>query len=322
LLQQLEYLTIQSLADRAGEYHCLLGHANFWCTRKPQLKEEIMVSKKRKMWLFAVLLIPAVALIMSIAATDVWADDPVCWQNAEFNATDLDVGPRAFYDFEPYDRLVIENSNGKRITYLKVKRGYRDQGNAEYFTEGGEPPLWEVSFAEFFSRFPAGFYNFNARLIEGGFAPVCSELFTHLIPCFPDTSASFDTDDEMVTISWLDVGEVVDTDQTDINVAESDDPEDEGEDLVACVESNDLEIKGYEVIVEDEEERIFKIDTPASANIVTVPPEFTAGGGCFQYEVLAIEETGNQTITEKEFYIDPDSGEFDPEECPPEPEDE
>ena len=77
-------------------------------------------------------------------------------------------------------------------------------------------------------------------------------------------------------------------------------------------------IIGYEVIVEDEDEKIFKIDTPAEAESVTVPPEFTEDDGCYQYEVLAIEESGNQTITEEEFYINDDGGLE--EECPPEEE--
>jgi hypothetical protein len=275
-----------------------------------------MLSKKKKMWLFAVLLIPSVALIMSTAATEVWADDPVCWQNIEFNATDGDVGPRAFYDFEPYDRLVIENSNGKKITDLKNKRGNRDQGTAEYFTEGGEPPLWEVSFSEFFSRFPAGLYDFHARLIDGGFAPVCSEELTHLIPCAPVTSV--EEGDCGIIISWIEVTQAVNTTATDEAFAEADpDSEDfDPEELLVCYENGGpaLSIIGYEIIVEDEEEREFKIDRPASAREVTVPSEFTEDGGCFEYEVLAIEESGNQTITEKEFYITGD-GELG-EECP------
>jgi hypothetical protein len=279
--------------------------------RKPQSKEEIMLSKKRKMWLFAVLLIPAVALIMSTAATEVWADDPVCWHNIEFNYTDGDVGPRAFYDFEPYDRLEIDNSNGKKITDLKNKRGNRDQGTAEYMTEGGEPPLWEVPFSVFFSRFPAGFYNFYARLIEGGSAPVCSELFSHLIPCAPEISVS-DGSDCGITISWEPVEEVVDTEETDQAVADAEieDPEDfDAELLVVCKPPGDLglnlEIVGYEVIVEEEEsEKIFKVDLPGDATSVQVPPEFIALGEKFEFEVLAIEKSGNQTITEDEFCVE------------------
>ena len=93
-----------------------------------------MLPKERQIRLLAVLQIPAVALIMGAAATRVWADDPECFFNIEFNATDGDVGPRTFYDFEPYDRLEIENSNGKKITDLKNKRGNRDQGTAEYLS--------------------------------------------------------------------------------------------------------------------------------------------------------------------------------------------
>jgi hypothetical protein len=66
-----------------------------------------------------------------------------------------------------------------------------------------------------------------------------------------------------------------------------------------------LEIVGYEVIVEEEEsEKIFKVDLPGDATSVQVPPEFIALGEKFEFEVLAIEKSGNQTITEDEFCVE------------------
>ncbi len=37
---------------------------------------------------------------------------------------------------------------------------------------------------------------------------------------------------------------------------------------------------------------------------MTVPPEFMDPGTEYKYEVLAIEASGNQTITEREFETD------------------
>ena len=42
-------------------------------------------------------------------------------------------------------------------------------------------------------------------------------------------------------------------------------------------------------------------DMPAAARSVTVPPEFIEPDATYKYEVLAIEVSGNQTITETEF---------------------
>ncbi|MBV7337260.1 hypothetical protein KFU94_55330 [Chloroflexi bacterium TSY] len=63
------------------------------------------------------------------------------------------------------------------------------------------------------------------------------------------------------------------------------------------------EIVGYQVIVENEGE--FNISLPDDATQVTVPPEFLESETEHKFEVLAIEESGSQTITEDEFTTSP-----------------
>ena len=70
-------------------------------------------------------------------------------------------------------------------------------------------------------------------------------------------------------------------------------------------------IVGYQVIVEEDKEvpdfpqgfaqPAFSIYLPADATSVTVPPEFMASGTEYEYEVLAIEESGNQTLSAATF---------------------
>ncbi len=43
------------------------------------------------------------------------------------------------------------------------------------------------------------------------------------------------------------------------------------------------------------------VDVPASVTSVTVPPEFLEPDTEYDFEVLAIEESGNQTISESSF---------------------
>jgi hypothetical protein len=65
------------------------------------------------------------------------------------------------------------------------------------------------------------------------------------------------------------------------------------------------EIIGYEVVVErDEDEgpaRKFTVEVSGTTTSVTVPPEFMESGTAYKWEVLAIETSGNQTISESEF---------------------
>ena len=113
---------------------------------------------KRHMRLLAILLVPVVALILGASAPQVWAqDDEVeCWFNIEFNASDLDVGVRGFFDFEPWTFLKIKDPDNIKIARVKALASMSDQGFAEWFFESGEPMLGEdgFTFETFLDRFP------------------------------------------------------------------------------------------------------------------------------------------------------------------------
>jgi hypothetical protein len=71
---------------------------------------------------------------------------------------------------------------------------------------------------------------------------------------------------------------------------------------------SDIEIEGYQVIVESETEDgpevAFSVTLPPSetdAHMVTIPPEALFANVEYKFEILAIEESGNQTITESCF---------------------
>lgn len=236
----------------------------------------------RSIRLLAVLLVPVVALILGAAAPEVWAqDDEVeCFFNIEFNATDLDVGVRGFFDFEPYDELEIEDPDGRTIGEVEAKRSLALQGIAEFFFESGEPNLEDLSLAEFLDRFEEGEYEYEAEPIEGGEVE-CEAEFTHVIPCGPEISLTGNT------IRWDPVTTVVDPDQTDENGVVCVAPGELGQELI---------IDGYEVVAEGENGE-FTINLPSTATSVLVPPQL---GDIEKYEVLVIEESGNQSITEVE----------------------
>ena len=268
---------------------------------------------KKHMFILPVFLVAVVALVLGAAAPEVQAqDDPsVCFFNIEFNATDLDVGVRGFFDYEPWDRLEIEDPDGDRNARVWAEDDLGDQGFAEWFFESGEPELAELSFGDFLDRFLPGSYVFDARTIEGD-SEDCTAIFTHVIPCAPEINASGNRG-VGVTISWDPVTTAVNTDATDDAV------EEDGEEAeVVCYENGPaINIVGYEVIVETEVdgvEKIYEIDLPGDVYSVKVPPEFIALGDEFQFEVLAIEASGNQTITEEEFCLNESNGQV--EECP------
>ena len=68
-------------------------------------------------------------------------------------------------------------------------------------------------------------------------------------------------------------------------------------------------IVAYQVIVtldsDDFPERELSMIVPASETSVAIPAEFMQGGSDSEFEVLAIEAGGNQTISESSFFTSP-----------------
>ena len=137
-------------------------------------------------------------------------------------------------------------------------------------------------------RLPEGTYSFTGELVGGGQSTVVT-TFSHTIPAGPvltnPADGATDVDPNNLVVSW----EAVTTD-LDRNPG--------------------ITIVGYQVIVELAEEPefpqgfaqpVFSVYLPATATSVTVPSEFMTSGAPYEYEVLAIEESGNQTLSSAEF---------------------
>ncbi len=233
------------------------------------------IGKMRSMHFLAVLLVPVAALIMGAAVPQVWAGGTEFEEtefNIEYNFTDQDLGVRAFVDGEPWKSVTIINPNWKVILAVKAIKSLGMQGLAELFFESGEPTLGEVPIDVFLNRFPEGTYKFFGRDVERKFVHGDAE-FTHDIPCAPVASYGEGTR----TISW----DLV-TNKIDNETGQCDE------------DDTDIVIEGYEVVVEGEDGEI-SITLPEDADEFVVPPEV---GEVLKFEVLAIEESGNQTIRE------------------------
>jgi hypothetical protein len=138
------------------------------------------------------------------------------------------------------------------------------------------------------ARFPEGAYRFEGETIDG-IELEGEALFTHVIPAAPVVIVPEEdavTDPNNTVILWEPVTETIDG-------------------------STDIDIIGYQVIVETEDParltgvRVFNADVGPSATSVTVPPEFLEPDTQYDFEVLAIEAGGNQTITANSFTTAP-----------------
>jgi hypothetical protein len=252
------------------------------------------------------LLVAVVTLIMGITASKSWADrdeNEMPFKDAEFfieyNSTAGDTGVQVFLDDDNWRKISISDPNDRTIFTVQGKATLGRQGLTELFFESVEPELAALPIAKFLKRFPAGEYEFEG-IRNDGIELESDVEFTHVIPCgpevLPEEGTVADPDSEVV-ISWDEVETVVDPAGTDA-----------AEETVCTDPLNlgqDLEIDSYQVIVENSDIHLI-VDLTSSDRSLTVPPELLKDNTLYLFEVLAKEESGNQTITEGFFCTGPD----------------
>ena len=273
---------------------------------------------KRSIWL-PVVLAAVMTLVLGASAPQLWADDhnddeEIPFDEAELffelNNTDGDLGIHALIDGEPWKKLRIEDPNERKMLDVKVKGRLRKQGLTEFFFESAEPTFDELSPVEFFDRFPEGTYEIEGKTLEGDEMESEVEL-THVMPAPAEATVNgaamaMECDDEEpgydapvvsapVTIAW---------DPVTMSHPETEGP---GAGQWPPVP---VTIVNYEVVVEVELEvngeeftSVFSIILPPDKTSVTIPEELTDLSDTFKYEVLAREESYNQTAVESCFEL-------------------
>ena len=252
----------------------------------------------------------ALALPFAVVAED-HDEDELEFDDAfvffELNNTDGDLGIHALIDGDPWKRLTIEDQNERTILKVKTRSRLRRQGLTEFFFESAEPPFTELTPEEFFARFPEGTYEIEGVTLEGEEIESETEI-THAMPAPPNPTVNgeevaMQCDDELpgydaptvsgdVVIAWDPVTRTHPT---------LGDPQD----------SPEITIVNYEVVVEAELEldgeefvSVLSVRLPPGVTEMTVPEEFLEQTDTFKYEVLAREESWNQTATESCFLLE------------------
>jgi hypothetical protein len=215
----------------------------------------------------------------------------------EFNSTDRDLGAQVSLDGESWKLLQIWDPLGRELLEVAPKGGLRQVGLTELFFEGSEPSLAEVPFSQFRQLVPPGTYVFRGRTVDN--VPLRStDILSTDIPCPAVIAAPLEdvpvaVDAVVVRWRWLDGVINPDTER--------------------CNRMLPVELVAFEVIVEVVNEQVglsrsVSFELPASARSVPIPREFLERGASlpateFAIEVLAIEDTGNKTITSSSFEI-------------------
>jgi len=208
--------------------------------------------------------------------------------NIEHNATDNDTGFQGFIDSEGWERLDALGPDGTVLTFCG--RGDLGQlGLTELFFESVEPANADVPIEEVLQTLPEGNYTFSGKAMESGESAGTTSgtaRLTHDIPAGPaliSPAAGAVVTTTGVLASW---GPVTKT-----------------------ITGEDVNIIAYQLIIEKDEDphphMIGKIGLsmylPASVTSIAVPDGFLEPGTPYSWEVLAIEESGNQTLSSGEF---------------------
>jgi hypothetical protein len=209
--------------------------------------------------------------------------------NIEHNAKDNDTGFQGFLDSEGWDRITVTGPDG-RVLDFKGEGELGQLGLTELFFESVEPANADVPIPQVLQTLPEGEYTFEGSAIEVGEKlgkTTGTALLTHDIPEGPGLLSPAEDavvpEDEDLLVSWSPVDQTID--------------------------GSDINIISYQLIIEKDEDphphMIGKMGLsmylPPDVNEMTIPEEFLEPGTDYSWEVLAIEESGNQSLNSSQF---------------------
>ena len=195
----------------------------------------------------------------------------------EYNSSAQDIGVQFFLDAEGWRTIKVLDPFGVQVFKATARGNVLEQGGAtELFLESEEPPLSEVPLDVFFDRFREGIYDFSGRTADNDKLVGTAE-FSHDIPAGPVIVSPAPG---AVCAQNVAIPVVIDWDP-----------------VLLDIDGDPLPVVKYEVIVENATSHL-SMHLAGDVTQLTVPAEFFETGTGYTFEVLAIEEGGNQTITE------------------------
>ncbi len=208
--------------------------------------------------------------------------------NIEHNATDHDTGFQGGIDSDGWRYLDIAGPEGVQF-HMEGKGKLAELGVTELFFETVEPANADVPLTEMLKNLPAGNYTISGRAMVDGESSgetAGTAWLTHTIPAgaelrFPAKGEVVPADD--LVMRW--------------------------DAVTKDLEGGPIKIIGYQLIVEK--------DTPVHPHMIgkwglsmylspsitsmAIPRGFLEPNTPYKWEVLAIEESGNQTLSSSEF---------------------
>lgn len=206
----------------------------------------------------------------------------------EHNATDGDTGVHGFVGSDGVRGLCLRTPDGTELLAFDTVEQFRDLGIGDMSFESREPPADEYSIVDLETDFPEGEYRISGIGVDGN-PRVGTALFTHDIPAAPVISSPDLAEEENAADVVLPAAGLVVR----------------WEPVTTTLDAAPLAVTGYEVIVtqvahEDpngQSRPVYDVHLPADRTELAVADGFLLPGTTYELEVLALEESGNQTIS-------------------------
>jgi hypothetical protein len=224
----------------------------------------------------------------------------------ETNASGCDMGIQISLDTDGITAGEVDNPFGQTVFSMRTVRGMEETHDiTEVFQERVEPPIVEleqalgceaaddaITLTELLAKWPAGTYEFDG--VSGRTDFEGSAVLTHKIPAGPVITEPADgavvSHDANLVIRWQKVTAPI------------------------LPSLGPVEIVGYHVVVVDitnpvlppgKTKTALDADLSKSETSFPVPKQYLEPGRKYEFEVLATEKGGNQTITEGGVFCTP-----------------
>ena len=205
----------------------------------------------------------------------------------EDNAGDGDIGVHGYFDDHGWTELCVFDPAGTLILQVSPLGRMGDLGIAGVFFESREPEYAEWDFAALKAAWPEGNYALRAQGHDGELMTGAA-LFTHALPTMPVIVTP-------ATVPEPEDGPPV-VPVADLRV--------EWQPVTQTQDGGPVTIRAYQLWVnkENHEDKHgfsrpkFEVHVSADVTSFVVPAAFFDADSLYEIEVVAIEESGNQTI--------------------------
>lgn len=215
--------------------------------------------------------------------------------------TDNDIELQVFADAFDWNRLEIFDPNERKVFNASSRGRLNRQGGMSEMFFASEPshyledePEYDEPVAAFLRRWPAGVYEFEGSTRIG--VELEGEAYlSHVMPALPEILSPVSDGQEPPVV---DPGEALVIEWEPVTTR--------------FIGDGPVEIIEYQVILDQVEPerdepwvdggtRRALINLPPTVTELTVSPEFLLPGSGYEFEILAIEASGNSTISVGEF---------------------